>query len=623
MSIIKKILGNIEQNLQDKSLRNLATRLDEDFSLTFNEAAKLWKRSKEYGITDKGFEKYKIAVLTNHTPDFFLPFLYSAGFAAGLDFEIFSSGYDGIIQQVTNPESKLYRSEPKTIILYYLLEERVGESYFKTIDRNERKEHSENFLNEVEMIINAIRSNLKSAQIVVHNFSWIYPPALGYLDHIKSDGPSSMLDYLDTGLREICKNMDSCYILDSRNLMAKIGLQNWRDPNRWFSERIDTVKGAPHLAREYMRFIKSFSKRNRKVIVLDLDNTIWGGLAGEEGIEGVQIGGDYPGIAFKQFQYLLKQLRMKGVLLAVNSKNNPEDIYPIFRDHPEMVLREDDFVMIISNWSNKAQNMREISRTLNLNLDSFIFIDDNPAERQLIREILPEVLVPEMPLSPAGYSGMLTDLTDLDYPVYSDTDKSRTEMYQSESKRVKFHEQVIDIDSYLRLLETEVRIGEAKESDISRLEQMFQRTNQFNMTTKRYVSAELKSFMKDNNVYFLIARMKDKFGDSGLVGTALIFLQEKATIDSFLISCRVIGRNLETVMLSYIAEVVRKANYSELFAEFISTSKNKPAEKVFQDHDFEITLNSGDLTIFKLTLDKHLPELTAPESIKIVEERAD
>jgi len=285
-----------------------------------------------------------------------------------------------------------------------------------------------------------------------------------------------------------------------------------------------------------------------------------------------------------------------------------------------MILREEDFAIILCNWKNKADNMIEIADALNLGLDSFIFLDDNPVERYLIREKIPEVLVPEMPSSPSGYPAVLFNLNDLDYSVYSETDRNRAQMYRDEIARVQFHKEVVDYESYLRLLGTEVILAKARESDLARLEQMFQRTNQFNMTTKRYSLSDLKEFQKDQNYLLLTLRMKDKFGDSGLVGTALLYFGEKAIIDSFLLSCRVVGRKLETAILTYLSLAAKEKNYSELYAEFVPTKKNKPSEQIYPQYNFKIFSKLKNQVIYCLSLNEENKMLKYPEYINIQDE---
>ncbi|MDB4627221.1 HAD-IIIC family phosphatase [bacterium] len=563
-------------------------RLDEKFQCSSNEVTKLWNLARRDGLAGLDLEPCSVAVLSNSTQDFFLPFLYAAGFACGLDLKITWPGFDLIGQMAADPASEFYAAEPDVVFLNYNLEGKLGQVYHTTLTREERAEAAEELLKEISFVVANISKQRPQAKIVIHGFYWYEPPVLGYLDDIADEGPGDVSAWLNDRLRELARQYPgSVYLLDMARVVGRVGFSRWRDNNRWFGERVETVQGNPVLAREYLKFIKSFTKRNRKVIVLDLDNTLWGGLAGEEGLAGVQLGSSYPGNAYRQFQQILKLYSQRGVLLAINSKNNPGDAMAIINEHPEMVLREDDFVAIRINWENKAANMKAIADELNLGLNSLIFIDDSPQERNLVRHAIPEVLVPEFPAQTADLPYVLDSLNDLDYNSFTDTDRARTSMYKTEGKRLELKGEATDLEAYLAMLETSVTLSAAGEADLERLEQMFQRTNQFNVTTKRYTLAELSQFAQSGDHALVRASAKDKFGEFGIIAAALLAFGEKAAIDSFLMSCRVIGRGIESAVLSHLARLAAERGFGELFGTFVPTAKNAPSRDVYSRHGFE------------------------------------
>ena len=274
------------------------------------------------------------------------------------------------------------------------------------------------------------------------------------------------------------------------------------------------------------------------------------------------------------------------MLLAINSKNNRDDAMTILEQHPEMVLRPSDFVAMEINWRDKAANMIEISRQLDLAPSSFVFVDDSPQERELIRQALPQVLVPEFPAQVADLPYLLSRLNDLDHDSYTDTDRQRTELYRTEYLRRDLQKSVGSLDEYLLMLETTIRVASATEADLGRIEQMFQRTNQFNTTTKRYSLGELAAFASSTAHALVLGQVWDKFGDHGIVVAALLRFGEQAVIDSFLMSCRVIGRGVETAMLAQLAMVAARRGYDELHGEFVPTRKNEPSRDIYTRHGF-------------------------------------
>jgi FkbH-like protein len=325
----------------------------------------------------------------------------------------------------------------------------------------------------------------------------------------------------------------------------------------------------------------------RKAIVVDLDNTLWGGVVGEDGPHGLKLGSEYPGAAFRALQRVLLECHERGVILAIASKNNEKDAMEVLVDHPEMLLRPLHFAAMQINWNPKPENLRLIARTLNIGIDSLIFIDDNPAERAQMREQLPEVLVVELPVDPMGYADAIRQLPVLERLRVSAEDRDRGRQYEEQRQREELHRTSGSIEDFYRSLEMQVTIRPIEPNTLARSSQLTQKTNQFNLTTRRYDEARIASMLDDEAWRTYACSVRDRFGDNGLVGLALVrVLGESWSIDTFLLSCRVIGRTVETGMLARIAAEAYSAGVKRLIGEFIPTAKNAPASEFYRDHGF-------------------------------------
>jgi FkbH-like protein len=359
------------------------------------------------------------------------------------------------------------------------------------------------------------------------------------------------------------------------------------------------------LARHYGQLLDGVLSRTKKLLVVDLDNTLWGGVIGEEGIDGIQLGEDGVGKCYRDFQRAIAGLKRQGVLLAINSKNNLQDVQDAFERHPMMVLALDDFICKRINWSNKATNMAEIAAELNLGLDSFVFIDDNAVERQLVKENLPEVNVPDFPERPVQLRRWFVDsVVYSHFPRYRLTaeDQRKTEQYQANVGRQKLQES-LDLQGFVEGLGITVRFYTDTLEHVDRATQLTQKTNQFNTTTRRYSPAQMRSFMESSSKGVVLLEYEDKFGKEGIVGLSLLDL-DKGEVDSFLLSCRIIGRGVESRFLDEIERQMRETGHRAVTARFISTAKNQPASTLFEDHGYELCKKESNGTkLFKKELD--------------------
>lgn len=328
----------------------------------------------------------------------------------------------------------------------------------------------------------------------------------------------------------------------------------------------------PQLIRPFQQWWKrkkeEMAMQRKKCLVLDLDNTLWGGVVGEDGIERIAVSGSYPGKAFHLWQEGLKELQKSGVMLAICSKNNPADVEEVWAKREDMVLRKEDFVAMRINWQNKAANIRELAQELNIGLDAMVFVDDNPTERELIRQQLPMVVVPEFPKQPYDLLSLYQELVDNYFGTYqlTDEDRQKTQQYIANAQRAQAQSSFTNMEDYLRSLEMKLQIRQVTDVTLSRVAQLTQKTNQFNLTMRRYTEDDIKKMLADGAHIWTLS-VTDKFGDYGLTGVLII---KTNVIDTLLMSCRVLGKGIEMAFV----KTVLSQYYGEMKAEYVPTAKN-------------------------------------------------
>lgn len=360
---------------------------------------------------------------------------------------------------------------------------------------------------------------------------------------------------------------------------------------QWFAKKMDEI-----------------ALKRKKCLVLDLDNTLWGGVLGEDGPEGIKIGGDYPGKAFQVFQKGLLELSRQGVILAVCSKNNEHDVLEAWEKNPYMVLKKDHFATYRINWQDKATNLMELAEELNLGLDSFVFVDDSPVECELVRQMLPMVTVPDFPRQPYELPVFFQSLVEDYFKVYAitDEDREKTEQYRANALRSESQKQFADFEAFLKSLDIRLTIESANDYNIPRIAQMTQKTNQFNLTTKRYTEADVKTALAAKWKIYCVS-VADKFGDSGITGCLMINGNE---IDSYLLSCRVLGKGIETAFIKKVFQMLRKQGVSEMNAMYLPTAKNGQVKDFYEkigmlcvsennngEKQYQVRLDEMDLSI--------------------------
>lgn len=341
----------------------------------------------------------------------------------------------------------------------------------------------------------------------------------------------------------------------------------------------------PKLAKSFQAWwakkLENIALKRKKCLVLDLDNTLWGGILGEDGIDGIQIGNDYPGKAFLYFQNALQELSKTGVILTICSKNNEQDVLDLWRSNPFLLLTKKDFAAYRINWKDKASNIIELAEELNIGLDSMVFIDDNPTERALVRAALPMVAVPEFPLQPYMLPVFFKQLVESYFSVYTITseDLKKTEQYKANALRATAAACFSNLTEFIQSLDIHITIEEANDFNIQRIAQMTQKTNQFNLTTRRYTEADVRRFLEMGWIIRCIS-VSDKFGDNGITG--VIMITPEAEIDTFLLSCRILGKGIEVAFIKQMLVLLNEKGASQLHASYIPTAKNAQTKDFYE-----------------------------------------
>ena len=508
------------------------------------------------------------------------------------------SGYNQYNQEILDEKSQLYKFSPD--ITFLIIDSRtiLGKLFLNpySVSIEERKQFVQNKSDEIINLAKSLVEKSKS-KLVISNFSVPSYSPIGINETREEFGLHDMVRVLNENIKIGLSIEPEIFIYALNSFVTKFGENNVFDYKQYFYGDVRiSLDYIPYLAEELVGYIKAVLGLNKKCIVLDLDNTLWGGIVGEDGFEGIKLGDSPVGRAYTEFQHNLLALNQRGILLAINSKNNFDDAMQIIKDHPNMVLKEDNFVCIRINWNDKVVNMKEISDELNIGLDSMVFFDDDPVNREYVKSNLPEIQTIDIS-DPSNFSKILKSINDFQMLKITDEDMTRNKMYLEQRKRTELKTQVGDLQDFLKQLNISVKIKNADSFTIPRISQLTVKTNQFNLTTRRYQEEDIRKFSQDKDKIVECAQVEDKFGDNGITGVYIINKDNKQewTIDTFLLSCRIIGRGVEDGMLHQIIEKARKEGVSKIRGEYIKTKKNKPAENFFPTFGFK---KEGNFWIF-------------------------
>ena len=548
--------------------------------------------SKSAIIDNSTLEKQiRVAILSSFTLNGIEETLRVKGFEQKVRCSTYVSRYNQYNQDILDPKSDLYKFLPDISLL--MIDTRsILKNLFYTpysVSSEERQKYIDNRARELLTLVKTFtkRSNSK---LIINNFNIPTYSPYGICEVKVEYGLKQMIEDLNSKLKSLLRSEPTVYIYDFNAFVTKYGEGNVFDYRQFLVGDIKVALNyLPYLAEDWMAYIKPTLGLNRKCIVLDLDNTLWGGIVGEDGYEGIELGPKAPGAAFVEFQRHLLSLYQRGVVLAINSKNNPEDALKVIRKHPYMVLREENFASLRINWNDKITNMREIAEELNIGLDSIVYFDDDPVNRELMLKIFPEILTVDLPNDPSLYAPILMSLNDFDVLKLTEEDTKRGQMYAQQRKRIELEKTSTNLDDYLSQLGIRVTVKKADEFTIPRIAQLVLKTNQFNLTTRRYQEEDIMKFSKEESMLVACAQVEDKFGDNGITGAYIIKKDSPLewTIDTFLLSCRVMGRGVEEAIMGFILKAAKKEGVITVKGQYIPTKKNKACEQFLGNLGFK------------------------------------
>jgi FkbH-like protein len=533
-----------------------------------------------------GLDRVKLGVLGDGTLSFLGPAIAGSALRHGVAVQAVEGDYGRAVQEATDPESGL-RTAGLDMALVATDARLLGLDRAAP-DAEEAAARVARAFERIRLIAEGVRESVRSA-VLVQTVVAPLEPLFGSYDRIEAGAPFAMVEALNRRLAEWAAQ-GGAVLVDVARLAAVVGHESWDDPRHWHASKLSfSPDMIPAYADLVARTLGAVLGRSRKCLVLDLDNTLWGGVIGDDGLSGIQLGqGSATGEAYLAVQRLALELRGRGVVLAVCSKNEEDAARSPFRQHPDMLLTEDHIAVFQANWTDKAANLRAIAKALNIGLDALVFLDDNPAERAQVRREAPQVAVPELPDDPAFYPRMLAAAGYFEAVAFSTEDRDRAGYYQANAKRAATLEASGDMDSYLASLGMVCAINRVDPVSRPRVAQLINKSNQFNLTTRRYSEAEVAGVEADPKKHAIQVRLTDAFGDNGIISVIIADRSPQAwEIDTWLMSCRVLGRRVEEVVLAHLAQAAQDAGATALIGRYIPSAKNKMVAQHYDKLGFE------------------------------------
>lgn len=588
---------------------SLASALAGDLS-----AADYHRLARRLAGEPAGLQELRVALLSTCTLDFVRPFLVVEGARAGLHLAPWFGPFGQIEQQVGDPGSGLYAARPDVLVICLRPDDVVPDAMIRPLARGAAP-IAQALEEQVERLVRSVAQfrARSTAPVLVANFAEPALLPLGVFDANVGDTLTYALAAANASLRARLSAMPSVTVWDLAGLVRRVGTGRWTDRRLWAMARVPVAAAhQPALAAHLARSIRATQRPPAKCIVLDLDNTLWGGVIGDDGIGGIQLGDDHPGSVFKDLQRRLLALADRGILLAVVSKNDAPVAEEVFRRHPDMLIRWEDLAATRINWEPKSGNIRAIAKELNIGSDQLVFFDDNPVEQAEVRLNAPEVMVAPVPNDPLRYAEVLDALPWFDQVAISEEDRKRTLLYRERREREEAEHAFDSIDDFLASLDMSAEVGLLGDETLGRIAQLIGKTNQFNLTTRRHTTSELAAMAADPRTIVGWIRVADRFGDQGLVAIGIMRCDgDRGVMDSFLMSCRVMNRRVEHALMAYLAEHARRLGVRELLGEYLPTPKNGMVREFYPGLGFTAVDDEGRWFRLALTEDA----LTWPAAI--------
>jgi len=593
--------------------RGVARELSQNSSV--RQTKKLLKVIEDCMPEESGLSPLKVAFLSSFSIELVHDAFYMQSFIDGYELEIYQSGFAQFAQEIIDENSGLYTSKPDFVVL--ALEGRdVVPDLYDDFTSGSPTETANRFVDDLRIWLDIFRSR-STATLLMSDFARPSFNSMGTVDAQILEGQIKKLEVINGSIRAVVGATSGAYMLDYSGLVNRFGA------NHWYDVRMDLYAHAPiagpmlpHLAGEYFKLIRAVRGNGKKCVVLDMDNTLWGGILGEDGVDGINLGASYPGNAFSRFQKALKGLSRRGIMLAAASKNNPQDVDEVFAKQNHMVLEKDDFVAMEVHWNPKSESIKSIASDLNIGLGQIVFVDDSGFECEEVRAALPEVTVIHLNGRPETYIDQVVNSGLFDGVSVTAEDANRADLYRTRAEGEKLRRSTANLEDFYRDLELTVTVKPVDESSFARVAQLTQKTNQFNATTRRYSEAEIRSFAADPEWICLAIEVADRFGDHGLVAVALAeFDSDVLRIDTFLMSCRVIGRTVETAILGAIFIEGKELGARSIIGEIIETKKNPPVRDFYERHGFVPGETLGDLIRWQTSISE---AVTIPDWINFM-----
>jgi FkbH-like protein len=542
----------------------------------------------------------RVAFLGNVTLDLLGPLHTARGLGSRLLIRPYVAAYDTWAQELLDPTGQLDAFDPHVIVLALHLDSLAPclTTRFLDLDVADVAREIDDVVERLATALKAWRARSR-AKVLLHGFPLPVDRALGAIDAAHPRGQTAALRALNAGVSSLAAELGDVHVVDLDGPIARQGWDRWHDRRMLALARLPYTPAALHAMTEiHLRYLRAFTGLVRKVLVLDLDNTLWGGVVGEDGPEGIQLGSRYPGSGYRDLQQVVLQLHRRGIVLAINSHNNEQDVAEVLGRHPEMILRAEHFAATRINWQDKAANMLELAEELGLGVDSFVFLEDSDAQCERIRQALPEVLVVQQSGDVGARGALLAGLGVFDSLGFSDEDRARGDFYRTESSRTRLRKSAASLEDYLRSLEMKLFIEPIAPSNLARVADLTQRTNQFNLTTSRHTTDSLSAFLAQPDREGHAYRLADRFGDYGLIAVTLLDRDGDAiVIDSFLMSCRVLKRSVEDAILGYLVNHVFATGAARVRGIYRPTRKNGQVAEFYGARGFDEVARQDDGTV--------------------------
>lgn len=549
---------------------------------------KLLKQSRKLDVSSMR-KTVRVAVLSDASTQHLTPILKVLFARAGFAAEIHEGEFDTTETEILDAASSLYASKPDAVVLLpsgNALRRRYHEA------KGDRAGFGDSIASHAASLWDALKKNAPKAIVVQANYAAPYEREFGSFGLKVPESLSANVTAANAKLSELARGRSHVMLCDIDGIASYVGKKTFVDEKLWtVAKSFCALENLPLVAQAIVDVVAAAKGHAAKCVVLDLDNTMWGGIIGDDGVEGIQIGPYGDGEPFHRFQQYIRELRRRGIILAVCSKNEHAAAIKPFEEHPEMVIRRDDIAVFVANWETKVDNIKRIKETLNIGFDSMVFLDDNPFERNIVRQYLPEVIVPELPEEPSDYVRAISELNLFETASFTDEDRQRNDQYREEAERKGLAESFTNVEDYLKSLDMQAKVARFDSFHLPRIAQLIQRSNQFNLTTRRQGLAECEALMNaGSEVLPLYVKLADKFGDYGLISVVVgRFEPDHLQLDTWLMSCRVLTRGVEEHVMNRMVAEAKARGLGLVVGEYIPTAKNAMVKEFYSRFGFRKT----------------------------------